>query len=103
MNEDLTAVPPAELVEVFRTFDLCLTHAVYVEANAEYLDKSDNEDFVRNNILEIGLDDNQTVVKKWVPVRPVPKEELWFETVWKDFQVSGIGIGYRVSGFSCWE
>ncbi|HBB93142.1 MAG TPA: oxidoreductase, partial [Bacteroidales bacterium] len=86
MHEDLMAVPPAELVEAFRTFDLCLTHAVYLEAIAEYLDKSDNEEFIQNNILEIGLDDNQAVVKTWVPVRPVPKEELWFEKVWKEFR-----------------
>ncbi len=86
MNEDLMQVPPAELVEAFRTFDLCLTHAVYLEAIAEYLDKSENEEFIQRNILEIGLDDNQAVVKNWVPVRPVPQEELWFEKVWKEFR-----------------
>jgi succinate dehydrogenase/fumarate reductase flavoprotein subunit len=86
INEDLMEVPPAELVEALRTFDLCLTHAVYLEAIAEYLDKSENEEFIQRNILEIGLDDNQAVIINWVPVRPIPQEELWFEKVWKEFR-----------------
>ena len=84
LHTDLKKVEPAELPEALRTFDLCLTHAVYLEAIAEYLDQSDNEDFIKNNILEVQLDDQLKLHKQWVPVRPIPKEELWFEKVWKE-------------------
>ncbi|MFH0761089.1 MAG: FAD-binding protein [Bacteroidota bacterium] len=84
LNHDLKAVEPGELVAALRTFDLCLTHAVYLESIAEYLDKSENEDFTKNNILKVRLDDELKLHKEWVPVRPIPKEELWFEKVWKE-------------------
>jgi len=84
LNHDLKAVEPRELVAALRTFDLCLTHAVYLEAIAEYLDQSDNEDFIKNNILEVRLDEELKLHKQWVPVKPIPQEELWFEKVWKD-------------------
>jgi hypothetical protein len=84
LNSDIRKVEPAELPEALRTFDLCLTHAVYLEAISEYLNRSDNEDFIKNNILEVRLDDQLKLHKQWVPVRPIPREELWFEKVWKD-------------------
>jgi succinate dehydrogenase/fumarate reductase flavoprotein subunit/2,4-dienoyl-CoA reductase-like NADH-dependent reductase (Old Yellow Enzyme family) len=85
LNSEIKAVNPAELVTALRTFDLCLTHAVYLESIAEYLDKSEDELFTQRNILEIYLDENLKVQKNWVPVRPVPNEELWFEQVWKQY------------------
>ncbi len=88
LNNEVKAVDPTELVSALRTFDLCLTHAVYLESIAEYLDKSDDELFTQQHILEIHLDDNLKVQKTWVPVRPVPKEELWFEKVWKEYRHS---------------
>ena len=89
LHTDLKKVESADLPEALRTFDLCLTHAVYLEAIAEYLDKSENEGFVKANILEICLDEEQRVHKQWVPVRPIPQEELWFEKVWKEYWASG--------------
>lgn len=99
----------------FKALDLVLTHALYLEAIAEYLDKGGRsrgsylvadrggakpdpglddrwafslaspDDFVGRNVLEIGLDGNGRVRKKWVPVRPLPAPASWFETVWNDF------------------
>ncbi len=105
----------ARLALGFKAQDLVLTHAMYLEAIAEYLDKGGRsrgsylvpdhvgvkpddrlddrwafslaspEDFVCKNILEIGLDGRGRVLKKWVPVRPLPLPDSWFETVWNDF------------------
>jgi hypothetical protein len=100
----------------FKALDLALTHAVYLEAIGEYLDRGGKSrgsylvpdangqpphpllaerwafslaapgDFVTANILEVRLDGHGRVRKRWVPVRPVPKPEGWFETVWEDFR-----------------
>ncbi|MDD4645812.1 MAG: hypothetical protein PHY99_07475, partial [Bacteroidales bacterium] len=88
MNHELSAVMPWELPDALRMFDLCLTHAVYLEAIGEYLDKSEDEEFIKKNILEICLDENLTVHKNWVTVRPIPAEEMWFEKVWNEFLLS---------------
>jgi hypothetical protein len=92
MNRDLQAVPPAELPQALRVFDLCLTHAVYLESIAEFLDQSKNQEFVRENILEVELNGDLQPVKTWVPVRPVPARELWFENIWKQYR-EGSGKG----------
>ena len=42
--------------------------------------------FVDRRILEIFLDDSGKVIKKWVNIRPIPKVEGWFESVWRDFR-----------------
>ena len=103
------------LPEAFKIFDLCLTQAVYLEAISEYLDQggksrgsylvldkngvepckelgdewkfSSNEEaaFVERKILEIRLADGADVVKEWVDIRPIPKEDVWFENVWNAF------------------
>jgi succinate dehydrogenase/fumarate reductase flavoprotein subunit len=83
LNTELKAVEPSGLVAALRVFDLCLTHAVYLEAIAESLNLSIDK---IQNILEISLDDSLIVQKDWVPVRPVPKEEMWFEQIWKEFR-----------------
>jgi len=36
-------------------------------------------------ILEIYLDSNFEVKKKWVDVRPIPGEDTWFENVWNRY------------------
>ena len=104
-----------KLAEGFKALDLALTHALYLEAVAEYLDKGGRsrgsylvpdpsgvkpdtrlgdrwafalaspDDFVSRNILEIGIDRKGRVRRKWVPVRPLPAPDSWFETVWNDF------------------
>ncbi len=104
-----------DLPKAFKALDLSLTHAIYLEAISEYLDRGGKSrgsylvpdhagrephpllgdrwafsltgpfDFVSANILEVRLDARGRVHKLWVPVRPVPPAEGWFETVWNDF------------------
>jgi succinate dehydrogenase/fumarate reductase flavoprotein subunit len=106
----LDALPAA-----FRAIDLCLTHVVYLEALREYLERGGKsrgsclvldpggelpapalgdewrfalpgaDDFSNRKILEIYLDEAFQVRKHWVDVRPIPKDEGWFETVWSDY------------------
>ncbi len=105
-----------ELPLGFKALDLALTHAVYLEAIGEYLERGGKsrgsylvpdasgkpphpllgsrwafslaaaEDLAAGNILEVRLDGSGRVRKSWVPVRPVPRPEGWFETVWNDFR-----------------
>ena len=42
--------------------------------------------FVNRKILEIWLDDNSKLKKKWVDIRPIPQEKTWFENMWRDFR-----------------
>ena len=109
-----------DLPRAFKALDLSLTHAVYLEAAGEYLDRGGKSrgsclvpdpsgrkphpllgdswafslttpsDFVSGNILEVWLDKKGQVRKEWVPVRPVPAAEGWFETVWNDFMKDAI-------------
>jgi succinate dehydrogenase/fumarate reductase flavoprotein subunit len=109
-----------DLPKAFKALDLVLTQAMYLEAVSEYLDRggksrgsflvpdtsgskphpllgdrwafspTDPSDFVSANILEVQLDKRGRVHKRWVPVRPVPPADGWFETVWNDFLKDGI-------------
>jgi hypothetical protein len=104
-----------DLPSAFKNLDLCLTHALYLEAISEYLEEGGksrgsylvvdpkgekpNEKlsdhwrfslnaegaFVQRKILEIYLDSNLEVKKKWVDVRPIPDEDTWFENVWNRY------------------
>lgn len=105
-----------ELPEAFKCLDLCLTHAVYMEAVYEYLEKGGKSrgssmvldpqgqkpcealgddwrytcekpgSFTDSRILEVSLDKDLSVKKRWVSIRPVPSGEAWFENVWRDFR-----------------
>lgn len=120
MKNEMKSVSARELPAAFRNLDLCLTHALYLEAIAEYLEKGGKsrgsylvmdssgkkpceqlgdewkfsltqaDDFVNQKILEIRLDENFDVQKQWVEVRPIPQEDLWFENVWNDFMKDNI-------------
>lgn len=115
LQKDLRVKSPADLAQAFKTADLCLTHCLYLEAIREYLQKggrsrgsalvldaagkkpcpalddawrfslAEDGDFVSRNILEITLARPGSVVKRWVPPKPIPREPGWFETVWHDF------------------
>lgn len=104
-----------ELPQAFKNLDLCLTHALYLEAIEEYLEKggqsrgsylvlnsegekplkelgdewrfrlNEKDSFVNKKILEIFLDEGGKVQKKWVDVRPIPQEGTWFENIWNDY------------------
>ncbi len=116
MKEQMKVPSAKALPAAFRNLDLCLTHALYLEAIAEYLERggksrgsylvmdaagkkpcdqlgdewkfslSQADDFVNQKILEIWLDENFKVKKQWVEVRPIPQEEAWFETVWNEYR-----------------
>ena len=105
-----------DLAAAFKNLDLCLTHALYLEAINEYLSKGGRSrgsylvldkagekpcpelagewrtslnprpSFVDQKILEVSLTENGGVVKEWVDIRPIPREDLWFETVWAAFR-----------------
>jgi succinate dehydrogenase/fumarate reductase flavoprotein subunit len=105
-----------ELPGAFRTSELALTHAVYLEAIGEYVARdgksrgsylvrdpdgdqccmtisddwryslADQEAFVSRHILELEVDSDRKVHKKWIPVRPVPVVDRWFENVWREYR-----------------
>lgn len=116
LNAEMKVRSAGELPAAFKNLDLCLTHALYLEAIKEYLEKGGKSrgsyvvldaegnapcpgmddawrfflnspnSFVDRKILEISLDDRGKVVKKWVDIRPIPREETWFENVWNDYR-----------------
>jgi succinate dehydrogenase/fumarate reductase flavoprotein subunit len=101
--------------DAFKNLDLCLVHALYLEAIAEYLTRggksrgsylvldpggeppcealgdewrfslTPESAFVNDHICEVFLDGSGRPVKRWVPVRPIPEEETWFENIWNAF------------------
>ncbi|MDH5468148.1 MAG: FAD-binding protein, partial [Candidatus Aminicenantes bacterium] len=103
------------LPDAFRNLDLCLTHALYLEAIGEYLEKggrsrgsylvldpkgekpcpqlgdewtfslNENDAFVDQKILEIYLDEGAKAKKQWVDIRSIPQEDTWFENVWNEY------------------
>jgi succinate dehydrogenase/fumarate reductase flavoprotein subunit len=114
-----------DLPKAFKALDIALTHAVYLEAVGEYLDRggrsrgsylvpdpagrkphpglgerwafslAEPSDFVSGNILENWLDKKRRVRKRWLPVRPLPAADGWFETVWNDFRKDRIIVKGR--------
>ncbi len=104
-----------ELPMAFRTLELAITHAVYLEAIGAYIDRggasrgsylildpkgnqsygrlgdvarfsiTEADAFVNRFILELWLDSQDRLHQEWVPVRPIPTADLWFENVWKDY------------------
>jgi succinate dehydrogenase/fumarate reductase flavoprotein subunit len=105
-----------DLPDAFKNLDLCLTHALYLDAISEYLSKGGKSrgsflvldrsgekpcpqmddkwryslnprpSFVNQKVLEISLSGKGEVIKEWVDIRPIPREESWFETVWEAFR-----------------
>jgi succinate dehydrogenase/fumarate reductase flavoprotein subunit len=116
LKSELTVRSAKDLPEAFGSLDLGLTHALYLEAIREYLERGGKSrgsylvldragakpcpelgdewrfalnhrpSFVDQKILEISLDKRGRVVKNWVNIRPIPREDSWFETVWEDFR-----------------
>jgi len=120
LNKGIKISSDKKLPEVFKNFDLCLTHALYLEALFEYLKKggqsrgsylilnpegkkpceelgdewryrlNNDKTFVNQKILEIYLDEDSTLKKQWVDIRPIPQEKLWFEKLWKEYREDNI-------------
>jgi succinate dehydrogenase/fumarate reductase flavoprotein subunit len=116
LTKSLSVPGARDLPEAFKTLDLCLTQALYLEAIKEYLEKGgksrgsflvldpngekpcpelddswkflveSRESFVSRKILEISLDEKMNVRKHWADIRPIPSDEAWFENVWNDFR-----------------
>ncbi len=115
-RRELRAASPRDLPGAFKALDLALTHRVYLEAIGEYLDRGGKsrgsylvpdaggrspharlggrwafalagpDDFVGSRVLEVRLDARGRVGKRWVPARPVPRPDGWFETVWDAYR-----------------
>ena len=120
MKVEMKVATLDKLPAAFRNLDLCLTHAIYLEAFKEYLENggksrgsylvldpngekpskelSDEWKFslteedlpVNKKILEVYLDDKGNVIKALTDVRPIPKEDVWFENVWSEFRKDNI-------------
>jgi len=120
LNVNLSVKSANELIGAFKTRDLCLTHAIYLEAMAEYvrkggksrgsylvidksgipingnikenwnLSKKNKASFAEMNILELFIDEKLRLHKSWVNPRPVPKKESWFEDIWKEFRENNV-------------
>jgi hypothetical protein len=104
-----------EMPAAFKTLELALTHVFYLEAIGEYINKggqsrgsyliptpdgdqscagigdnwrfsiTEEEAFVNRHVLELAIDPEHRIHKKWVPVRPIPAADDWFENVWRDY------------------
>jgi len=105
-----------DLPFAFRCRDLCLTHALYLEAIREYLERGGRSrgsylvpdpageppcpglgeewrfktaspgDFTEKRILEMGLDEKGIPRSTWMKIRPVPEVDSWFENVWREYR-----------------
>jgi succinate dehydrogenase/fumarate reductase flavoprotein subunit len=112
---DIGVPSATELPAAFRALDLAITHAVYLEAIGAYMDHGGAsrgsylvidpagncpcealeqeshfsftaaDAFVSRHILELSLDPDLRVHQEWVPVRPIPPADAWFENVWKEY------------------
>ena len=116
LKKEMNIRSKKELPGAFKCLDLCLTHAVYLEAVYEYLEKGGKSrgssmvldpqgqkpcealgddwrytcekagSYTESRILEVSLDKGLSVKKSWVSIRPVPAKEAWFENVWREFR-----------------
>jgi succinate dehydrogenase/fumarate reductase flavoprotein subunit len=103
-----------------RAADLCLTHAVYLEAIAAYLAAggrsrgsalvldAEGEPIgagldahwrvarhgadakVERQVLEVRYRTDGEVERRWVDIRPIPADEDWFEQVWAEYRAGAI-------------
>ncbi|HLR34880.1 MAG TPA: hypothetical protein VK071_06065, partial [Tissierellales bacterium] len=100
---------------VFRVYDMLITQIACLSAILEYIKKGgdsrgsylvSNDDGsyeieIGDEVLRFSLDndfkneicetevtvcDNVDVTHKWIPVRPIPEYESWFENTWKDYR-----------------
>jgi len=115
LQSDMSVSSEKKLPDAFKNMDLCLTHALYLEAIWEYLEKggqsrgsylvknpdgkipcpevgdewkfllNDQEAFVNKKILEVSLDEGGNVIKQWVDIHPIPQGDTWFENVWNRY------------------
>jgi len=104
----------SDLLFAFRTRQLCMAHAVYLDAirysiesgtgsrgSAIVLDPAgtkihdkledkwrilqENRGF-RSHVLESYFDGKEKINHEWVPCRPIPRSDSWFETTWAKYR-----------------
>jgi succinate dehydrogenase/fumarate reductase flavoprotein subunit len=118
--DDLRVSEARKLPLAFRAVDLCLTHAVYLEAIGCYLDaggrsrgsvlvpaptgdplgaglderwriaRHESDARVERQILELQFRTAGRVEKTWVDVRPIPVGSGWFEQVWAEYRAGDV-------------
>lgn len=116
LKNELKVTSVKELPQAFKILDLCLTHALYLEAIGEYIAKGGQsrgsylvlnpdgekpcmeltEDWrfllnqedahVNRKILEVSFNEEGKVTKQWVDIRPIPERDSWFETIWNRYR-----------------
>lgn len=103
-----------DLAEAFKVRDMVNTHIAYLEAIHAYLEhgggsrgsyvvldpngvspseklgpewrfKPSNEQ-LHKRICEVWFDQDMNIQTRWEDVRPIPREEGWFESVWRDYR-----------------
>ena len=105
---------PKQLKFAFRVRQLCFAHAVYLDAiqfvveenvgsrgssiildsNGTMVHEKLDENWriapedtqFRSQVLETYFKDNGEVKHRWIPCRPIPEHEAWFETAWARFR-----------------
>ena len=105
---------PSDAVETLRNRQLCFAHCLYLEAvlfavrsgvgsrgSAMVLDPGGEpvddrlgaqwrmvpeNDAFRAQVLETQAQPGGSVASRWVPRRPIPESDLWFETAWARFR-----------------
>ncbi|MEW6744808.1 MAG: FAD-binding protein [Planctomycetota bacterium] len=115
-RHEMEASRPSTVAAAFHALDLALTHAVYLQALHDYLQRGGKsrgssivldpqgesrcaalddtfryscntpEAFVDHHIQGIALDGAMRPQVTWVPIRPIPDEDAWFERVWADYR-----------------
>ncbi len=114
--KNLRVTSASELPEAFVTLDSCFTHLVYLHAILYYmreggqsrgsfllLEKNGTEDLkildsawryslvgddtpYGEDILELYCRDEKGILFDWIDPRPIPEENNWFETTWKEYR-----------------
>ncbi|MGQ9697204.1 MAG: FAD-binding protein [Armatimonadota bacterium] len=106
-----------QLLSALQTRSLCLAHVAYLTSIHEYIQRGGGsrgsylvldqngvlpcpglelfrfrpeDPQLRNEICEIWMQSDRAFRTRWVPVRPIPEQDLWFENVWQAFRRKAI-------------
>jgi len=117
-NDGVQTKSPEDAAEALRNMQLCLAHAVYLEATLkqvrdgvgsrgsaltlstggqacheslgdEWNFEPENIEY-RNKVLESCMNADGQIENNWVPCRKLPECDGWFETVWAEFNKNEI-------------
>jgi succinate dehydrogenase/fumarate reductase flavoprotein subunit len=115
LKKEMKVQSVVDLPSAFKNLDLCLTHAIYLEAIKEYLERggksrgsylvmdqagekpckelgdewkfqlNEKSIFVNEKILEIYFDEDMNIKKDWIDIKSIPERDIWFENVWNAY------------------